>query len=73
MQIRCYRCGWSFAVNQEELAFARKALEETGGNHYDARCPRCRTTNKLSLEQLRRATPKPAAEEAPGGTPSEKA
>jgi phage FluMu protein Com len=73
MQMRCYRCGWSFAINQEELTFALKSLEESGGKHYDTRCPRCRHTNKLSLEQLRRAAPRPAAEETPGSTPTEEA
>lgn len=70
MQMRCYRCSWSFALNQDEIAFALKALEDSGGNHYDARCPRCRTTNKLSIEQLRRAVPKPAPEEPSTGAPS---
>jgi hypothetical protein len=36
MQMRCYRCGMSFAVKKEEVAFALAALEEAGGNHYDA-------------------------------------
>ncbi|OGO08198.1 MAG: hypothetical protein A2Z66_01700 [Chloroflexi bacterium RBG_13_66_10] len=58
MQLRCYRCGWSFAISQDELAFALQALEESQGNHYDARCPRCRHANPLSLEQLRRAAPR---------------
>lgn len=62
MQIRCYRCGNSFAINKEEAAFALKALEETGGTHYDTRCPKCRHDNRVSLEQLRRAAPKPAPE-----------
>ena len=62
MQIRCYRCGWSFAIKQEEAAFALEALEETGGTHYDSSCPRCRHSNRISLEQLRKATPRSADE-----------
>ena len=58
MQIRCYRCGWSFALKKEELAFAVEALEESGGVHYDVRCQRCRHTNKLSLEQLKKFAPR---------------
>ncbi len=54
MQIRCYRCGWSFAIKKEEAAFALEALEETGGTHYDSSCPRCRHSNRISLEQLRK-------------------
>jgi phage FluMu protein Com len=64
MQIRCYRCGWSFAIKKEEAAFALQALEETGGSHYDSNCPRCRHSNRISLEQLRKASPLPGEESA---------
>ena len=60
MQIRCYRCGWSFAIKKDEAAFALQALEETGGTHYDSSCPRCRHSNRISLEQLRKAAPRSA-------------
>ena len=58
MQIRCFRCNHSYAVKREELQFALEALEESGGNHYDARCPRCRRNTPISLEQLQRAVPR---------------
>jgi phage FluMu protein Com len=58
MQLRCYRCGWSFAIKKEEVTFAIETLEGSGGVHYDVRCPRCRHTNKISLEQLQQAAPK---------------
>jgi phage FluMu protein Com len=58
MQLRCYRCGWSFAIKKDEIVFAIETLEESGGVHYDIRCPRCRQTNKLSLEQLHRSAPR---------------
>jgi DNA-directed RNA polymerase subunit RPC12/RpoP len=64
MQLRCYRCGMSFSLNRYEAAFALEALEETGGKHHDARCPRCRHSNRVSLEQLRRLVPRPAPEAA---------
>ncbi len=60
MQIRCYRCGWSFAIKKDEAAFALQALEETHGTHYDSNCPRCRHSNRISLEQLRKAAPRSA-------------
>lgn len=63
MQIRCYKCGWSFAIRKEEARFALEALEESGGNHYDAHCPRCKQRNPISLEQLRRAGPQNAQAE----------
>lgn len=62
MQIRCYRCGWSFAVKDDELSFVLEALEQEGGSHYDVRCPRCRRTTKLSLEQLQQAVPRPGSD-----------
>lgn len=58
MQTRCYRCGWSFNIKKEEIAFALEALEESEGTHYDVRCPRCRHANRISIEQLRKATPR---------------
>ena len=64
MQTRCYRCGWSYAIKQDEIIAALQALEAGGGVHYDVRCPRCRHINKLSIEQLRRAAPRPGPEKA---------
>lgn len=63
MQLRCYRCNWSFAIKKEEIAFALEALAESEGNHYDVRCPRCRHTNRVSLEQLKQSAPRPSEEE----------
>jgi ribosomal protein S27E len=63
MQIRCFRCGWSFAIKKEEIAFAVQALSETGGNHYDVRCPRCRHTNRVSLEQIKALVPAPVEDD----------
>jgi hypothetical protein len=68
MQTRCYRCGWSYAIKQDEIMAALQQLEAEGGVHYDVRCPRCRHVNKLSIEQLRRAAPRPAAQPAPEET-----
>ncbi len=62
MQIRCYRCSWSFSLKKEEIAFALEALEESEGNHYDVRCQRCRHMNRISLEQLKKAAPKTSQE-----------
>ena len=62
MQIRCYRCNWNFAIKRDEIAFVLEALEESGGNHYDVPCPRCRTTNKISIEQMRSVVPRTPSE-----------
>ncbi len=64
MQIRCYRCGWSFALKKDEISFAIQALEEAEGQHYDAACPRCRHKNRVSLEQLKKVAP-PAVTDEP--------
>jgi hypothetical protein len=45
-------------LKKEEIAFAVEALQESGGAHYDVRCQRCRHTNKVSLEQLRKFAPR---------------
>jgi len=58
MQTRCYRCGRSFHIKKEEIAFALEALEESEGSHYDVRCPGCRHTNRISVDQLRKAAPR---------------
>lgn len=63
MQVRCYRCNASYTLGQDEIRFALEALEESGGKHYDARCPRCRQMNRVSLEQLREAIPPASRQE----------
>jgi len=55
MQLRCYRCGNSFALSQVEISTALESLKAAGKSHYDARCPRCRTTNKVPQAQLEKA------------------
>ncbi len=65
MQIRCYRCGATMSIKQDEIAFVLQALEEEGGKHYDVRCNRCRHTNRVSLERLRQeASRMPKKEES---------
>jgi hypothetical protein len=67
MQLRCYRCGWSFGVGRDEILFALESVRQSGGNSYNARCPRCRHANRISLEQLERAAPapRPASQDQP--------
>lgn len=63
MQMRCYRCNWSFAIKKDEIEFVIQALEESGDVHYDVRCTRCRHVNKVSIDQLRRGLPRTQEEE----------
>lgn len=57
MQIRCYRCGWNVHIKKDEAQFALEALKESGQAHYNVRCPKCRNTNRVSVEQLVRIVP----------------
>lgn len=66
MQLRCYRCGWSFSLSREQVEFALETTLSKGGAHYDVRCTRCRTVNKVPLKQLQKAAPRPAQPPAPG-------
>jgi len=59
MQLRCYRCSWSFSLSQEQVDFALQTTRSKGGDHYDVRCTRCRTVNKVPLGQLEKSVPRP--------------
>ncbi len=65
MQIRCQRCASTVNLRKEEITFALEELEKSGGRHYDVRCSRCRHSNRVSLDQLQRAAPRPAAGDGP--------
>ncbi len=67
MQLRCYRCSWSFSLSREQVEFALETTRTKGGDHYDVHCTRCRTVNKVPIKQLEKAAPHPAAP-APGQT-----
>jgi ribosomal protein S27E len=64
MQIRCYRCGWSIPISNDEIRFALEALRESGGKYHNVRCPRCRHTSKVSLKQLEKVAPRPKEEQS---------
>ena len=65
MQLRCYQCSWSFSIGKDEIAAAVESLTASGGTHYDAPCPRCKRANKVPMEQLKRALPRPRPAEKP--------
>ena len=62
MNVRCYRCGWSFTPSRDMIEAALTAASASGARHHDERCPRCRQMLKISMDQIRRAAP-------PGWTP----
>jgi len=65
MQLRCYQCSWSFGISKEETVAALEALKASGGSHYDVHCPRCKRTNKVSVEQLKNSMPRTRPAEKP--------
>ncbi len=60
MQIRCYKCHMPIAMGREAVAEALEMVEKEELSHYDVRCPKCRTTNRVSRQQLARFAPKKA-------------
>jgi phage FluMu protein Com len=49
------------------VAFALETARSKGGSHYDVRCTRCRTVNKVPFKQLEKELPPretPASSEA---------
>jgi phage FluMu protein Com len=57
MQIRCSYCHKPFALGKEIVQEALDVTAEEEMNHYNASCPHCRKTNKVSREELLRAAP----------------
>ncbi len=60
MQIRCFKCQMPIALGREALAEALEIMERDSLTHYDVRCPKCRTTNRISRKQIERAAPRRA-------------
>ena len=48
MQIKCSFCSMPFALTNEQIAEAVEILKKDAHAHYDAHCPKCRRTTKLS-------------------------
>ena len=57
INIRCFSCHTPFSVTTEEAASALAKLHEESMKHYNALCPRCGKSNKVSKAQLKRAVP----------------
>jgi phage FluMu protein Com len=63
MQIRCYKCHMPIALSRDFIYEALDLIEEDDLSHYDVRCPKCRTTNRVSRNQLERAVPRRGREQ----------
>lgn len=57
MQVRCFKCQMPIALSREAIYTALDFLTDENLSHYDVRCPKCRTTNRVSLDQLKHAAP----------------
>lgn len=57
MQIRCQRCHKPYALSKETVHAALDQMMAENLSHYDAQCPHCRRTNRVSQAELKRAAP----------------
>ena len=57
MQIRCTNCHKPFAISKDTVLAALDTIHAEDLNHYNAQCPHCRRSNRLSPKELRRAAP----------------
>ena len=58
MQIRCFKCQMPIALGPDVVAEALEQVKKDDLAHYDVRCPKCRTTNRVSKKQLSRLAPR---------------
>lgn len=61
MQIRCYKCHMPISLGREAVTDAMEIVEKDDLSHFDVRCPKCRTTNRVARKQLERAMPRKPA------------
>ena len=57
MQIRCGHCHKPFALGKEAIHNALNVIEAEKLSHYNAYCPHCRRTNRVSRQELIRFAP----------------
>lgn len=57
VNLRCFSCHTPFSLKEEEIESALNLIYEEKLKHYNAICPRCGKTNKVSKAQLKRAVP----------------
>lgn len=52
MQIKCSSCSIPFSLNKEEVATMAEFFIANPTAHYDAHCPKCRKSTKISRKQF---------------------
>ena len=70
LNIKCFRCGKSFALDEQVAASWLQEHKEERPKHYSAQCHFCRRTMKVPVKQIRRRLPQqqqPPAQEPETG------
>ena len=57
MQVRCTKCNMPITLSKDAIYAALDVAIDEDLSHYDVRCPHCRKTNRISVEQLKHAAP----------------
>jgi len=52
MQIKCASCSTPYALGKEQVAQMAELFRVNPSAHYDAHCPKCRRTTKISKKQF---------------------
>jgi hypothetical protein len=52
MQIKCSSCSMPFALNKAEIEKMAALFTEDASVHYDAQCPKCRKSTKITRKQF---------------------
>ena len=52
MQIKCSSCSMPFAMNKSEVDSMAALFKENPESHYDAQCPKCRKSTKITRKQF---------------------
>ena len=62
MNVRCPYCRHTFNLTRDYLVFAVREAEEKRQKYHGVECVNCRKTIKVSVKQMKRFVPAPAAE-----------
>jgi len=57
LNIKCFRCGKSFALDETVAASWLEEHKDEHPKHYPAQCHFCRRTMKVPVEQIQRRLP----------------
>jgi phage FluMu protein Com len=72
MQIRCSHCHRPYALGKDAVHAALDTLQAEDLSHYNAQCPHCGRTNRVSRQELERSapdwTPAESTTETPGSS-----